>query len=395
MPRNAFLCVLVLLVTALAGCQDPGMINGDERQCIAETCTPDTQSQDYLYALNEYGLHQVSDSPKEEWGPLIEGDLISWQTTRIENGVYVSDILGWDVAKRELIDVGVSGCHHQTLNYQSGGRVVFVQEPATDCAPDYPSRQYMVVWDHESRESRVIEDGLGGKPFPKAFDGSWVVFMIRGSTNESENGYWAHNVDDGRQMFLHAIYPGNKKPDGSYETVHDASVSQESAFINIFKASEEEDGPVSAVIEEHNLESGESVEVVNMPGWQFNRMDASERYVVWTAIEADYNLGVYDRLTQEAWIADNAESAHVSFPRTGGNWAVFDYNLPDAGSPIYGYHIPSRTMHELIPDDDDVGSQTTDTDGTRLVAKLFRMSNRHFDTTGVDVYWMDLPEVAE
>jgi hypothetical protein len=223
----------LLLVILLAGCFEDGSQGGSESTtsttppspCRGLACLANLDSHDASYVKATYGLRQISNDSRPEQAMSVEGDWVIWNLNRIDNETGWSNdpLFAYNMRTGELIAVADELASNIVLPRLNQDRVLYYRDSSDDA-------RGMYLWDTRTRATARLQFILEGEAEPDSFDGDWVVVRNRGSSNDSENAWWAWNLKDDRLVYLYKPLPENRRPDGSYETLTFTAIDEGVAY---------------------------------------------------------------------------------------------------------------------------------------------------------------------
>jgi len=392
MNRYAFLVSILLLSSLLAGCHVPpsGPPNpAFVPTCIRKACTVDPRSKDAQYMLTTYGLHQfILDAYEgDHYRPQIEGNLVVWQyaSSASDKG----RILGYDLNINSLFNVSDTNDVIHSEAFLAKGKVVYSSQPADDNLT-YTGNSWMTLWDSKTRDSQRIETGFNGSDDSWGFDGEWLLFGHRYSSNPGENALWAMNLDTGAKVRLYVPVSHGREKVGSWLDLDVYTVSGGHAYYaetNITWAENKTVASRSVKLNDVELATNQTRLVLEAPEQAFARVAVEGQTMIWES-------GLQERLlnltTGQVTPLSTSSQKYAGFPSLAGNWAFYNAE-PDptsAYSAVYGRNL--KTGANLTFDGSqrhDASFTEANTDGHRVV--LF--GQVYIGQGGNNLYWADLP----
>lgn len=336
--------------------------------------------------MERWGLRQVTNGSGYPFGPLVEGELVTWQTAAdpTNSSTPLGDIVGFNITRGRLILIGWGPTYHQTLNFQSHGRVVFAEEPFPG-ALGGPRPAYLVLVDTHSMTRRILDTGLGGEAVPSAFDDSWVLFRNRGGPNASQNdGLWALNVDDGRKLKLYTPVP---EANGVSEVLWGEAVVDGTAYFGVNWAVA---NPRLDMFELYatDLGTGNRSVFLHRDGPQLHRISASKCCVVWEELRSISDVQVWysNRTVANPVRVSTPEDGQGTSTQAGGGWLAYLNQDRD----LVGYEVASGQRRTLFENNPNLYIGPPATDGKRVSMAVTRASSDLFESIGSDLYWLPL-----
>lgn len=364
------------------------------RGCVANACLAELSNRDATRLL-QLGWNQVNGDPPEEGALHFGGDDVFWIHVNNVNGTVSGDVVGYNFSARRLLSVGTNSDLNEIQAFPSAGRVIYLseREPWASGIPEAG----LMLWRGDTERSITLNADLPGRSVPFGFDGSWVVLRHTWRPGDPSNGLWAYHVDDHRLVQLRSSGTRSDLPEGATGGVQAAGVVGGVVYyaVNWNRS----DDSVGMRLLEHDLQANVSRIVYDNQGddrfaegerWA-SRLTVSEKHVAWeTTVDLQNRttrVFLYNRATGATSLVD----ATGGRPNLGGDWLVYLRNHRD----LVGLHIPTGQSVLLLeggPTSDQSASEAA-TDGTRVVATIFRLTSSIYETTGQDVYWRMLPHI--
>jgi hypothetical protein len=358
--------------------------------CLANQSSPDAQ-----LAMSNYGLRQINADDGTEYAVLIESDFVVWQQGRSYMGEPATSIYGYNLTTNEIIPIEWEDYYHATLPLLEHGRVVYARLPEAG-APETGGKR-LILWDKESRERTTLHTHLGGESLPYGFDGTWVAFRNRFSSNETENGLFGLNVDTGEVVPIYQVTPR-----GSGEKLVAESVSQGFLYYEIDV--DRQGGGFDANLHEYDLTNHTDQVVAVIGGKSACCMVASDRYIVWEggwASVQDTLIYAYDRVTKHVlqvtdpdFHDEGGSGEGGTFPSVGGDWVTFQHHKyginPSSNDDIIAQNLLTGNRTTVVANDHTGSAQVSATDGKTVVV-AFGRATAPFETIAHDLYWTTLP----
>lgn len=399
MTRGPFLAVLALLLSgALAGCTNPfphsPTTSPFKVQCIRYRCLADPNSHDAQFALQKFGLTQITDGANfNDPNLAISGDWVVWQDYSAYykneytfNGTTYYALLGYNIRTHEFLPIAMEWGVDETTPIFHGDQMLYRRAPTN-------GTMALSLWNATTRQTTFVHTGLASESWGRAFDGTWVILP---GSDGIKFGYWAANLRDHRLIDFYKPYYENRKPDGTHEDIRGVSVANNTLIYSLTRWNKNSTAFSSSIYVldlNTNLTRGYPVPY----GLDVTRSRSDGRYV---AVESALHVYVLDLQTGE-WRLVSKGQYYCSGSSIASGWLAYgcEGNVP-LNVNLQILALSNTTVINLATWQRYVVGETRGnefpefeaaTDGKTLLAQMARDDPKYFNHVGTtDFYYIPI-----